>query len=427
MEGQGFLVSARGRGIDGSAVKSRSKSLSPWLLAALWVAAIFAIIPLARAIQAWVSAHFGRMAFLYAVFFCLGGGVLLALSFLRRRSGATRAQYLWIATLAALYAGGAWHLRADPEEAMHFVEYGALSFLLFHAFRQTRQDAGVYVASLFLGSLLGAMDEVVQWAVPGRFFDFRDMAINGSAVLLMQLALAFGVRPAGIQARWSRDTLLLAWRFAAGLALLFMALLSATPARLNAVATQTGWTWMDEPLVEYGYRIEDPAIGVFFSRLSAATLRKEDANRAAVAGSILAARADDRDYEKFLKDFSPLTDPFLHELRVHLFRRDRYWKMARAHRDEPAQRRDYITTAFREQRILELFFGSTLRAAGLDWPPDLRARAEGDSHAGPYVSPVSQRLITSFQPSSAVAVLLILLVASRWALRYAPRDEGTQP
>jgi hypothetical protein len=134
---------------------------------------------------------------------------------------------------------------------------------------------------------------------------------------------------------------------------------------------------------------------------------------------VLAARADDRFYPEFLREHSSLRDPFLHELRVHLFRRDRYWRLARAHRSEPERHRDLITVAYREQRMLETCFGETLRAAGLDWPEDLRERARQASHDGPYTSPVSSQLITSFRPGPAVLALLILLVASRWGLRYA--------
>lgn len=393
-----------------------------WSLVALWTAAIFIVIPIARIIQTWVDSQVGRVAFLYTVFACLGVGVVSALAVLRRSPlRISWSQRAWLVLLTAAYAVGAWHLRANPEEAMHFVQYGVLSLLLFWAFRQSRPDAGIYASSFFLGALLGALDEVVQWLVPGRFFDFRDMAINICAVGLMQLALLLGVRPSGIQSTPSFVTLRLAWRFAVVLAVLLMALLAATPVRLNALIQRMGWTWLDEPLVEYGYRITDLELGTMVSRRTADELRLEDAARATAAGPVLAARSDDRHYQEFLRVYSPLSDPFLHELRVHLFRRDRYWNLARAHRSEPAQHRELITIAYREQRMLETYYGATLRASGLDWPPDLRERARQASRDGPYVSPVSSQLITRFRPMHAALILLILLVASRWGIRYARR------
>ena len=396
---------------------SRLRRNLGWWLVAGWTAAIFAVIPLARKIQSGVDATVGREAFLYTVFACLGVGVVYALALLRRSSlRIAWSQRVWLVLSAAAYAAGAWHLRANPEEAMHFVQYGVLSLLLFRAFRPSRPDAGIYAVSFFLGALIGALDEVVQWLVPGRFFDFRDMAINVFAVGLMQLALLLGVRPTGIQSPAKRSTLRMAWWFAAALAGLLMALLSATPARLQAVVS-----WVDEPLVEYGYRINDPKRGTLVSRWTAEGLREQDAERATGAGPVLAVRADDRYYQEFLREHSPLSDPFLHELRVHLFRRDRYWRLARAHRSEPERHRELITVAYREQRMLETYFGETLRAAGLDWPADLRERARLASHDGPYTSPVSSQLITRFRPGHAVLALLILLVASRWVLRYAGR------
>ncbi len=393
----------------------RLRSKPGWWLVAGWTSSIFAVIPLARKIQAVVDACVGREAFLYTVFACLGVGVVAALAVLRRSPlRIAWSQRVWLVLAAAAYAAGAWHLRANPEEAMHFVQYGVLSLLLFRAFRSSQPDAGIYAASFFLGALLGALDEVVQWLVPGRYFDFRDMGINVCAVGLMQLALLLGVRPAGILFPPRRSTLRLAWWFAAALAVLLTGLLSATPARLQVLVP-----WVDEPLVEYGYRINDAEIGILVSRWTAEGLRQQDAERAAGAGPALAARADDRFYQEFLREHSPLSDPFLHELRVHLFRRDRYWKLARAHRSEPGRHRELITVAYREQRMLETYFGETLRAAGLDWPTDLRERARQASHDGPYVSPVSSQLITRFRPGHAVVVLLILLMATRWGLRYA--------
>ena len=52
---------------------------------------------------------------------------------------------------------------------------------------------------------------------------------------------------------WSRMAQATGVWFAAALAVLLTGLLSATPARLQVVVP-----WVDEPLVEYGYRIRDP-------------------------------------------------------------------------------------------------------------------------------------------------------------------------
>jgi hypothetical protein len=306
---------------------------------------------------------------------------------------------------------------------MHFVQYGVLSLLLFRAFLETHNDSGVYALAFFLGALLGAVDEIIQWITPRRFFDFRDMAINVGAVALMQLALGLAVRPPGLSPQPDVATLRRAWRFASVWMLLLLVLTAATPERIRAAPRWLGLYRIDEPLAEYGHRIQDSDGDVFLSLRTADELRVEDAARAIEAGASLAARAADCDYMDFLRDHPTSQDPFLHELRIHLFRRDRYWKLARTHRDEPTRHQELITISFREQLILERYFGATLRASGLTWPAELRERARQASHAGSYVSPVSGHLITRVHAWQIQGLLIIGLVAGWLAVRYAARRE----
>ena len=72
---------------------------------------------------------------------------------------------------------------------------------------------------------------------------------------------------------------------------------------------------------EFGFRYEDPDIGIFQSRLTPDQLRREDATRGAEVAVVLNRYGDN--YKGFLRDYRPGVDPLAHETRVHLFRRDR--------------------------------------------------------------------------------------------------------
>jgi hypothetical protein len=117
-------------------------------------------------------------------------------------------------------------------------------------------------------------------------------------------------------------------------------------------------------------------------------------------------------------------DPFLHELRVRLFRRDRYWQRARAQRD-PAKRQILLSISFNEQRLLENWYPQTLRAAGKDWPAAMRARAAAASTGEREGSPVSRELLTGYEKAQAQmafgALLLVAALAATFDLRRRRR------
>lgn len=400
-----------------------------WLPAVAWTLFIYATIPLARAIQLWVTEHATRALFSWIVYAAIAVAVLWAVIHLRRRAIAlTRAQGAILLALAAVFAAGTWWLRANAEEAMHLLQYGVLSALLFRAFSRRYPDRGAYAAAFFLGALLGTLDEVIQWAVPRRFFDFRDMGINAGSVLLVQLALAAGLSADAWRRPATHRSARAAWRLAAAFLALLLACISNTPDVWRPFYSYRPALFVyEEAMIEYGHRHHDPAIGTFNSRLSLDALRAEDAARAEEVGALIRRRGSDDEYGTFLARYSPYTDPFAHEFRVRLFRRDRYWQDARAHRRSPERHAERITIAFGEQRILESWYGESLRASGRDWAPDLRARAEAAARPGPYHSPVSRELVTAWSERQAQAVLGALLLVTMAAGAYDVRRRKTGP
>ncbi len=78
-----------------------------------------------------------------------------------------------------------------PEEQVHFIEYGILSGLIYIALtHDIHNNVYVYFLSAFIVFIFGAVDEVIQWILPNRVFDIRDILINGIAGILVQLLIA---------------------------------------------------------------------------------------------------------------------------------------------------------------------------------------------------------------------------------------------
>ena len=387
-----------------------------------WTGVIYATIPMARMIQRWVSANFGADTFSWTVYGVVAITFGIAWRWFSQQAipGTARAKVVLV-LLAAAFAYGTWFLRARPEEALHFVQYGLLSALAYRAFAEGGANRATYLKAFLLTAILGSVDEVIQWMVPKRFFDFRDIAINVIAGGLIQLGLVLGIAPQGMKVKAPVASAQTAWK----LGLIWIVLLGLC---LNN--TLNVWRpvlfpgphlfLFDEAMTEYGHKIRDPEIGTFYSRFSPEQLRQEDERRAPEAARILAIEGDKKDYASFLVRYSPVTDPFMHELRVHLYRCDRYLEDAL----DPRNAKDavkFFNISYRENQILERWFGHSLRAAGKVWDAGRLDAAAARLQPEPYQSPVSQNLITKFSQPQALAgwagVLVVALGARFYDLR----------
>jgi len=397
-----------------------------WWVAGLWAIVILASVPIARGVQDLVVASVGRGAYLWFAAASLAGALLLGGLALRRSLGARIWGRLpWLLVPSAIAAVYGWHLRQAPEEALHFAEYGVLGLLLQRALRHGLPDAGSFAAALLAGTLFGVLDEFVQWLMPGRFWDLRDVFVNALASLLALIALAGGLRPPEILRRPAAGSVRAACGLTAALALAVVLALSNTPpveqALARALPPLRYQVERGVVMTEYGYLHEVPGVGGLYSRLGWEALRVEDEGRAAAAARVLDGYPGDDDYKVFLREYPPFRDPFLHEVRVHLFRRDRYRARATATPPPPlAERRRMATTAWREDRLLQACCGATLAASGYALSADAWAPlAPWIDRDTPYVSAVGGHLIVRFRPRSAwIAALLtwagLAAVAWRW-------------
>ena len=140
----------------------------------------------------------------------LAGALALALvaattTALRRGPRPSIGGALRIATAVAL-AGAyvAWTGNADPAiravELVHFVEYGAITFLFHRAWRE-RAGAAAYVLAGLAAFLAGLAEEAYQWWLPARVGELNDVWLNGVAIGCALLFTA-GVAPAPSTATW---------------------------------------------------------------------------------------------------------------------------------------------------------------------------------------------------------------------------------
>lgn len=386
-----------------------------WLLAAAWTGLVFLTIPVARPIQALLERQVGPRSYVAMAVAVGAMGMAAALVRLRRaqRQGLVRR----LAWLVGLGLFSVWVLLRQLQssiEAIHFVEYGILGFLLFRAWRHHVPDPLVYAVSGLGVALVAWLDEFLQWLAPGRFWDYRDIRLNlmaGAAVLAF---IGLVVVPAGIRGPVGRRSI----RWTCGLAwTLLLALgisVSITPARADFVAARIPFLRFlaNNPSIvtEYGHRFFDPEIGMFQSRLDRAALLRADRERGAAAGAFLLRAKAFADARAFLKSFPRSRDPYLHELLLHVVQRDHYYAVSGQYRhSDPARFRHHLAVAWGENQILEKYFSRGLDGANRRWSPDRTANCGVQAdRTRPFASDIAYQLVVAVSEGELRLLLMAL-------------------
>ena len=322
-----------------------------------------------------------------------------------------------------IYTFFTFKLKNIPEEAVHFLEYGVLGFFLFKALSHHIKDKSIYITATLLTLLFGIFDEVIQWTIPQRYWDFRDAALNGLSGGLFQFALWKVVRPKVISERVNLKAFrIFSIVLSTCLVLLGLCVIN-TPQRV-AWYTQKipflSFLQREEPMSEFGYKHKDPNIGVFYSRLSTKKLEKLDEEKGKTYAQILNDSAH-RDYKQFLREYNPISNPFLHELRVHIFRRDTYYDKAQSSINQE-EKKEFFLIAYKENLIIKKYFNQSIKNSIYFWDElkNMRIGSFIDKNKT-YESPVSSNLFLGFSEKNiwtAIIIVIVLLLLINLVISY---------
>jgi len=369
-------------------------------VAVLYALFIFITIPYVRSLQRFVYDYYGKSAFGYLVLagivLCIAGGVWYLIKSTGR--GVTVKNYVWLVGVGCLYIYLTLRLWRCPEEAIHFLEYGLLSFLFYRALCHHVRDVTIYWTVSFIVLFVGTVDEVIQWIVPSRVGSFRDIWINFLAGGLFQVGLWKGIRPEIISETIRPRSVKILSGVVAGCLVLLGVCASLTPPRVDWIAGRSpSLSYLRDKhhmISEYGYRHKDREAGIFYSRFTKKELLAIDHDKQQAYSRILDEHAG-TPYNSFLKTYNPLTSPFLYEMRIHLFRRDQH--TLRGNQAQGSKRAGHYTIAYRENLLLETYFGETLRRTVYRWPDSIKKQIKKLADINRlYESPVSSDLFTLF-------------------------------
>lgn len=375
---------------------------------------IFLTIPIGRKIQRFVYDNWGRELFLYFVLACLAiGGIVLLYLLVFKLKIRSPSNYIWLIICGVLYTYFTLSLRNIPEETVHFLEYGLLSFLIFRALLHRVRDKSIYLTTSLLALLIGTFDEILQWITPERYWDFRDAGLNGLSAGLLQIVLWKVIKPKEISGKINPSSIRIISSALASCILVFGLCASNTPRRVAHYTKILPWLSFlqkEEPMSEFGYKYKDREIGTFFSRLSLKVLRQNDEKNAPRYAKVINESLN-IPYEQFLRDYNPINNPFLYEIRIHVFRRDTYFEKAKV-ANNPNDKIESYFIAYKENLILEKYFGHTIEKSIYSWAKekidkiDLLTEKKDKS----YESPVSAGLFTAFSEKTMWIYILITLM-----------------
>ena len=120
----------------------------------------------------------------------LFAGSMPAALFWRYRA-ITRKQFISRIFLIIFLLCSALLISAQPEERLHFLTYGLAGWLLCWSLEEFSFPSGSstnykrlfvnWLLPFFLVWTAGTVDELIQWWLPNRVFDIRDILFNGTA------------------------------------------------------------------------------------------------------------------------------------------------------------------------------------------------------------------------------------------------------
>lgn len=409
-------------------ISKKSKNIYSWIWVVLYSIIIFLTVPVARAIQRFVTKTLGNNAFIYFVLSVIGLGFLFILYFLIfRLKIRSPSRYVWLVIIAGLYFYFTLKLSKAPSEAIHFLEYGLLGFLLFRALKHQIKDISIYLIATLISTLIGTFDETIQWITPNRIWSFSDVWLNTLSAGLFLLGLLTVVKPVEISKRLTFKSIKI-FSFTLIICMLILGLCASnTPNRVENytnLVPRLFFLQEEESMSEYGYTIKDPDIGVFYSRLNKKELEDEDKTKGTEYAQILNHEIK-MNYYQFLRKYNTITNPFLHEFRIHVFRRDVNYNNARR-TARTKEKKEYFFIAYKENLILKKYFGNTLKNSSCLWDRGKMNIAEAlIDKTQSYRSPVSAHLFTSFTERSVWIFnisLVFLIVIVNLILYYREKQ-----
>ncbi|MBF0187352.1 MAG: VanZ family protein [Magnetococcales bacterium] len=143
-----------------------------WVLAATFV--IYGTLPLMPILVRTLFESYGRSSVYIVMNAVLIGSIVVVLFMMR----SLPRRHWWRIIVPLLLTGVVVITIDNTIERVHFLEYALLGMLVVWAMGLPTSINALVVAALMV-ALIGLGDEAIQWILPNRYWDLRDVAMNG--------------------------------------------------------------------------------------------------------------------------------------------------------------------------------------------------------------------------------------------------------
>ena len=155
-----------------------------WALIWAYIALIYLTLPLMRSILRWIKQSAGAETLSWG----LNGLLVLAAATLLLLAWRRGVKTTLAIALPLLFIGALALNLPIAEERVHFLQYGLLGVLVVAT---NRHPARLQLVAMVLFVVtVGCVDELIQWWLPNRVGDWRDVGMNA---LAGTLGVAMGV------------------------------------------------------------------------------------------------------------------------------------------------------------------------------------------------------------------------------------------
>jgi arylsulfatase A-like enzyme len=157
--------------------------LRVWAGALVYTVFVYSTIPLLPEVWATLREYTqGAISHLGGVIIAVGALAMIVRLVRKMRGEIWR--YFGLVFVAIAYAYLLGEFARFPAERLHLVEYGFMGYMIFRALRMDVGPASAYLGAWAIAVLIGVGDECIQWVLPQRFFEVKDIQLNAVSAAL---------------------------------------------------------------------------------------------------------------------------------------------------------------------------------------------------------------------------------------------------
>lgn len=149
-----------------------------WVCVGIMLLCVLISLPITPILWRFMVNTFGQrfnsIAYAASILLIIGFAVYM----IRHRERFGISHYLLLGGLALFYFYLLKYQCHFPAERFHLIEYGLLAYLTFRALRFDFPRTMAYGLAFLLTSAFGILDEGIQYLLPNRVCEFRDMMTN---------------------------------------------------------------------------------------------------------------------------------------------------------------------------------------------------------------------------------------------------------